>query len=128
MKDHDLDSLRLLTHQQHEQRLREAGAERLARGVPSTPQTHRRPLARINPNLIRATSTGERRLVKPYPYAAGAKADVTSADDRRHAQLGPEVRTQRRAIVQSMPTRWKLGRFGAGRLIAFLVRVARTAL
>jgi len=40
----NLDSLRLLTHQQHEQRLREAGAERLARRRRRTPQTRRRPL------------------------------------------------------------------------------------
>jgi hypothetical protein len=38
MNDNDLDSLRLLTHQQHEQRLREAGAERLARRRRRTPQ------------------------------------------------------------------------------------------
>jgi hypothetical protein len=43
----NLDSLRLLTHQQHEQRLREAGAERLARRRRRTPQTRRRPLVRI---------------------------------------------------------------------------------
>jgi hypothetical protein len=33
MHTHDLDSLRLLARQRHEQRLREAGAERLAREI-----------------------------------------------------------------------------------------------
>jgi hypothetical protein len=47
MNEHDLDSLRLLTNQQHEQRLREAGAERLARGRRRTPHRRRRPLVRI---------------------------------------------------------------------------------
>jgi hypothetical protein len=40
-----------------------------------------------------------------------------------------EVRAQRRAsaIAPSMQTRWKRGRFGAARLIAFVLRVARAA-
>jgi hypothetical protein len=47
MNDNDLDSLRLLTHQQHEQRLREAGAERLAGRRRRTPQRGRRLPVRI---------------------------------------------------------------------------------
>ncbi len=59
MSNHDLDSLLLLTHQQHEQRLREADTERLARRLRRTPQTRRRLPARTNPNLTPATATSQ---------------------------------------------------------------------
>jgi PhnB protein len=61
MNDHDLDSLRLLTCQRHEQRLREAGAERLARGLRRTPQRRRRLRMRIDPaNGVGAAHTTPR--------------------------------------------------------------------
>jgi hypothetical protein len=41
VNDYDLDSLRLLARQKHEQRLREAGAERLARVLRGTWQRRR---------------------------------------------------------------------------------------
>jgi hypothetical protein len=47
MNEHDLDSLRLLTNQQHEQRLHEAGTERLASRGRRKPHRRRRPLLRI---------------------------------------------------------------------------------
>jgi hypothetical protein len=42
MNYHDLDSLRLLTRERHEQRSREGDAERLARNIRSTTPRRRR--------------------------------------------------------------------------------------
>jgi hypothetical protein len=69
MTEHDLHSLRLLTHQQHEQRLREAGAERLAGGRRRTPRRRRRPLVRIK--LIYSVITSP----DDYIEDAGGKFD-----------------------------------------------------
>jgi hypothetical protein len=51
MTDYDLNSLCLLTQQRHEQRLREAGAERLARALRHTPQRRWWLLVRIKSRL-----------------------------------------------------------------------------
>jgi hypothetical protein len=50
MSHYDLDSLRLLARERHEQRLREADAERLARELRATAQPRRR--LRVPVNLV----------------------------------------------------------------------------
>jgi PhnB protein len=65
----NLDSLRLFTHQQHEQRLREAGAERLARRRRRTPQRRRLLRMRINPAGVVAAAHTAPRPFKEHPMS-----------------------------------------------------------
>ncbi len=61
MNYHDLNSLRLLTREHHNQRLREADAERLLREMRGTP--HKRP----RPRLTACVSLKpRRRAVRPH--------------------------------------------------------------
>jgi hypothetical protein len=54
MHPYDIDSLRLLTRERHEQRLREADAERLARASRATRRHHHR--LRLRAGLTLRTS------------------------------------------------------------------------
>ena len=87
MHPYDLDSLRLLTRQRHQQRLREADAERLARESRATRRRRRRLRLRAGLALRPATSCD----------SDGSRAKTTMRPEPRRTaeRLGLDQRTIR---------------------------------